>query len=273
MRIRDLRSEAEFREAERFQHRIWRFPAREIIPLSELIVTQKNGGLAFGAFENGRMESFCFGMPGYKDGKAYHYSRILGVGPGFRDRGLGMTMKLHQRERVLGQGLNLIRWTFDPLQSRNARLNLGKLGVVVHDYLVNLYGDSESRFNRGLETDRFVPAWWVASRHVLKALGGQRDTLSPDKHAPVIDVGFRGRWAVPRRVLRPRGGQVSVEIPSDIDVLKKADLALARRWRAVTRKVFQRLFKKGYVIHDLVSEKVDGRRRSKYLLEKGLRVR
>src|SRR6185503_2227240 len=119
MEIRKLATPDEYLEAENVQKVVWHFPDREIIPLNELVVMQKNGGHVFGAFDGKTMTSFCFGVPGYKEGKVFHYSRMLGVMPGYQDSGIGYTMKLKQREYVLKQGIDLVVWTFDPLQSRN----------------------------------------------------------------------------------------------------------------------------------------------------------
>src|SRR5262245_12143407 len=177
VRIRPLHSHDDYLAAEQLQRDVWHFPDREVIPLNELVVAQKHGGYVFGAFEKSKMVAFCFGVPGFRAGKTYHYSRMLGVRPGIQDRGLGYKMKLLQRKFVLEQGLDLVRWTFDPLQSRNAHLNVTKLGVVIREYLVNVYGESGSRFNRGLETDRFVTEWHIRSRRVVDRLKGR--TPSP----------------------------------------------------------------------------------------------
>src|SRR5215831_18032986 len=147
MRIRPLSSHADYLAAEDLQRAVWHFPDREIIPLNELVVMQRNGGYVFGAFKGRSMAAFCFGVPGFRDGRPYHYSRMLGVRPGVQDRGIGVRMKREQRRHVLAQGLDLVKWTFDPLQSRNAFLNVVRLGAVVREYHVNLYGESGSRFN------------------------------------------------------------------------------------------------------------------------------
>lgn len=254
MIIRKLKTHDEYRAAEEIQRKVWRFPDREIIPLNELVVAQKNGGHVFGAFDRGRMVAFCFGVPGFKDGKVYHYSRMLGVLPEYQDSGLGRRMKFKQRDYVLEQGLDLIRWTFDPLQSRNAHLNIGKLGCIVREYVVNMYPGSDSQFNRGLETDRFVTEWWIRERP------RKPSTLAEAaQYAPALE----GR--------RLRDRRVSVEIPPDIDAIKREDLAAARAWRARTRRIFLACFRHGYVIHGFATGMEGSRRRSLYLLEKGFK--
>ena len=275
MEIRKLATPQEYLDAEEVQRIVWHFPDREIIPLNELVVMQKNGGHVFGAFEKGKMISFCFGVPGYKKGTIYHYSRMLGVMPGHQDSGLGYTMKLKQRDYVLEQGIDLVVWTFDPLQSRNAYLNIEKLGCVIREYSVNIYPGSGSQFNAGLESDRFSPDWWIASRRVKDRLAGRRSAVDLESYGASLEtrVGESGfREPVEVRTKR-REKKVSVEIPDDIDALKKADLPLAQRWREATREAFLAWFKKDYVVCGFATIPEVGRRRSFYLLEKGFRVR
>jgi predicted GNAT superfamily acetyltransferase len=275
MEIRKLATPAEYLEAETLQRTVWNFPDREIIPLNELVVLQKHGGHVFAAFDGRVMAGFCFGLPAYRDGKTYHYSRMLGVLPGRQDSGLGHALKLRQRDYVLEQGLDLIVWTFDPLQSRNAYLNLEKLGCIIREYSVNFLPESGSRFNAGLETDRFTTEWWIASRRAREAVAGRRKKEDPASYRPVLETRLNhGGWREPVGLrLRSLGKRISVEIPDDIDKLKKADLELARRWREATREAFVALFKKGYVVNGFASVPEVGRRRSSYLLEKGYRVR
>ncbi len=262
--IRKLKSQEEYLEAEGIQRTVWHFPEREVIPLNELVVAQKNGGHVFGAFDRRRMVAFCFGVPGFRDGKVYHYSRMLGVLPERQDRGLGRRMKLRQREFVLKQGLDLIRWTFDPLQGRNAHLNIEKLGCIVCEYVVDIYGRSGSRFNRGLPTDRFVTEWWIRSRRVADRMAG-RGSLTLEEASRSYEPAVKGRRAKSRRV--------SVEIPSDIDKMKAGNLKEALEWRLRTRSSFQELFGRGYVIHGFATGIEHGSRKSLYLLEKGYEVR
>lgn len=273
MEIRKLVTPQEYLEAEEVQRTVWHFPDREIIPLNELVVMQKNGGHVFGAFEKGKMIAFCFGVPGFKDGHVYHYSRMLGVMPGYQDSGLGYTLKLKQRDYVLQQKIDLVVWTFDPLQSRNAYLNIEKLGCVIREYSVNIYPGSGSQFNAGLESDRFTPEWWIASRRVKDRIAGKRKPYDLESYAPSLETKV-GDWREPvavKTTLRDR--KVSVEIPDDIDALKKADLPLAQRWREATREAFLAWFRKGYVVCGFASVPEIGRRRSFYLLEKGFEVR
>ncbi len=275
MEIRRLATPEEYLEAERLQQAVWHFPDREVIPLNELVMLQKHGGHVFGAFEGGKMTGFCFGNPAYRDGKAYHYSRMLGVLPGSQDSGIGHQLKLQQRQYVLEQGLDLVMWTFDPLQSRNAYLNIEKLGCVVRDYVVNVYPASDSQFNRGLESDRFTPEWWIKSRRVKERLAGKRKPHDLDAWVPVLAGRANDKGLLEPEVarLKLREKRVRIEIPDDIDHVKKKNLQVAQKWRFETREAFVAYFKRGYVVTGLATKPEVDRRRSFYLLEKGLRVR
>lgn len=275
MDIRKLATPEEYLEAERLQRTVWNFPEREIIPLNELVVMQKHGGHVFGGFDGDVLAAFCFGMPAYRGGKTYHYSRMLGVLPGRQDSGIGHAMKLKQRDYVLKQGLDLVVWTFDPLQSRNAYLNIEKLGCVIREYMVNLYPTSGSKFNEGLESDRFTTEWWIASRRAKDSIAGRKRNYDLDDYVPAIETRMtEAGWREPVKVaLGGRQKRMSIEIPDDIDALKKDDLPLAQRWREATRKAFTAAFKKGYVAHGFIGIPEIRRRRSFYLLEKGYRVR
>jgi len=265
--IRKLKTHDEYLAAEDIQRTVWHFPEREVIPLNELVVAQRIGGHVIGAFDGRRLVGFCFGIPGFSVGKVYHYSRMTGVLPGYQDLGVGYRLKLAQRKYVLAQGLDLVRWTFDPLQSRNARFNIEKLGCVIDQYLVNVYGESGSRFNRGLETDRFVPRWWIRSKRVSDRLAGNDVSVLIEEalaaYPAVIETNSEKNMSRPGRLLGiPRGARASVEIPPDIDAVKRGDLAAAQAWRRATRSAFQALFHRGFAVTGFST----GLGRSLYLL-------
>ncbi len=265
MLIRKLETHAEYLAAEEVQRRVWRFPDRELIPLNELVVAQRIGGHVLGAFAGRRLVGFSFGIPALEGRKVYHYSRMTGVLPGLRDAGVGLKLKLFQRRCVLDQGLDLVRWTFDPLQSRNAFFNVEKLGATVGEYLVNLYGESGSRFNRGLPTDRVVPRWKIRAPRVSRRLAGRHSppTVLEALSLPATVAVSGGR---PRPARFPRGARLAtLEIPADIDGVKKQDLGLAQAWRRATRAAFLAAFDRGYEARGFAT---DGSR-SFYLLERG----
>ncbi|MGH2524123.1 MAG: hypothetical protein ACRDH2_16575, partial [Anaerolineales bacterium] len=241
--------------------------------------------VVLGAFEADALVGFVFGFLGTDQAdpnrpalaRLKHCSHQLGVLPGYRDRGIGYQLKLAQREAVIKQGVRLITWTFDPLESRNAHLNIARLGAVCHTYLRDVYGEMDDALNGGLPSDRFQMDWWVTSARVKERLFGQRaalvldsflsadvDLLNPSDVAPDDSL--------PRpahSVLNPGGTFALVEIPPDFQALKAHDMILARDWRQQMREIFETAFSAGYFVTDFFHEVVDGRERSFYALSQG----
>ncbi|MDX2031296.1 MAG: GNAT family N-acetyltransferase [Blastocatellia bacterium] len=212
--IRECVSFEDYAACIEMQRIVWQFEDLDVTAPRSFIVTRKGGGFTYGAFdEAGRMIGFSLALPAFDERlRPYYYSQMLAVLPEYRDAGIGMRLKLAQRDHALRTGIPLITWTFDPLQSRNAYLNIIKLGCVVRKYFVNYYGHgSTSVLHRGLDTDRLFPEWWVGSDHVRGALAGTRRTDAP---AAVI------------------------EVPRDIEAIKVRDLDEARDWQLRIRRGF-----------------------------------
>jgi len=168
--IRQLSKLTEFAEVVRLQREIWGFDDVELLPERLFVVASKIGGQVLGAFDAG-MVAFCLCIPGLKaGGKQYLHSHMLGVLPAYRNTGLGRRLKLEQRRYAIAAGVDLIEWTFDPLELKNAFFNIERLGVVVKRYVHNQYGMTTSRLHGGLPTDRLVPEWWVRSPRVEELL-------------------------------------------------------------------------------------------------------
>lgn len=180
--LRSCHTVDEFRQAVQLQRDVWHFADEDLVPARLFVVGDKIGGHVLGACAADRMVGFAYGIPGYRDGRAYMHSHMLAVHADYRNRGLGRHLKLMQRELALADGLNLIEWTFDPLEIKNAFLNIQRLGVVVRRYSENHYGVSSSPLQGGLPSDRFVAEWWINSDRVQQILQeGKR---------PVVDVKY-----------------------------------------------------------------------------------
>jgi predicted GNAT superfamily acetyltransferase len=166
----------------------WGIDASEVFPRKSFLLTQKIGGQVIGAFdreqdglsEEGGPESlvgFAMSWPGLKTGNGepepYLHSHMLAVREEYRNRGLGAELKLEQRREALARGIRSMEWTFDPLEIKNAYLNLCKLGAIACRYEVNFYGVSSSRLQGGLPTDRLVAEWQLDSSRVKAALEGR----------------------------------------------------------------------------------------------------
>ena len=163
------------------QKEIWNFSDLELVPLRLFVVADKVGGQVIGAFDGPELIGFALAIPGFRAGHAYLHSHMLAVKKAFRDAGWGRRMKLFQREDALARGFELIEWTFDPLEIKNAYLNIEKLGAIARRYNVNQYGITSSPLQGSLPSDRLVAEWWLNSRRVKTMLdGGSR----PPSRAP-----------------------------------------------------------------------------------------
>jgi predicted GNAT superfamily acetyltransferase len=152
------------------QKEVWNFDDVDLVPLRMFVVSQKIGGQIIGAFDGKELIGFAFSIPGSRAGHAYLHSHMLAVRESFRNHGLGRRLKLAQRDDALAQGYELLEWTFDPLEIKNAHLNLARLGAIARRYSVNHYGYSSSPLQGGLPTDRLVAEWWLKSKRVVNLL-------------------------------------------------------------------------------------------------------
>jgi predicted GNAT superfamily acetyltransferase len=224
--IHQLSKLDEFADAVRLQREIWGFQDVELLPLRLFVVASKIGGQILGAFDGREMVAFCLCIPGLKPGgKSYLHSHMLGVLPDYRNTGLGRKLKLAQREFGIASGVDLIEWTFDPLEIKNAFLNIERLGVIARRYVHNQYGTTSSRLHGGLPTDRLIAEWWIRS---------------PRAEA------FAGRDAVGNEKLFDRPAtQAEISVPADIGKLREQDPQHAREIQASIAGQFDKHFQAG----------------------------
>ena len=156
----------EFRECVNLQKEVWNFSDAELVPLRMFVVADKVGGQVMGAFDGKEMVGFALSIPGTRSGHVYLHSHMLAVRTEYRNSGLGRRLKLMQREDALSRGIELIEWTFDPLEIKNAYLNIEKLGAIVRRYNINQYGITSSPLQGGLPSDRLIAEWWLKSKRV-----------------------------------------------------------------------------------------------------------
>jgi predicted GNAT superfamily acetyltransferase len=250
--IRPLKTLDDCRKVAELERVVWGYTdAEDVVPPPVLIVSIKRGGILLGAFdEAGDMKGFVYSIPGLKDGRAMQWSHMLGVVPGARSGGLGVRLKLAQRAAALDMGLDLIEWTYDPLQALNAHLNFARLGVVVEEYEENIYGESSSPLHRGTPTDRFVASWKIREPHVERriAAAGPLVRDASLSRAPVVNPAQPGgEWVRPvEGDLALDDRRVLVEIPAGFSEMQAADPKLALEWRLSTRRIFQQYFGRGY---------------------------
>jgi predicted GNAT superfamily acetyltransferase len=177
--LRTCHTVGDFRQALALQKEIWAFDDIELVPSRIFVVAEKIGGHVLGAFDGVTMVAFAFALPAVRDGHTYIHSHMLGVKESHRNTGVGREIKLFQRDLALRDGYDLIEWTFDPLEIKNAFFNLEKLGAVVQRYVVNQYGITSSPLQGGLPSDRMVAEWWLRSERVVQTLAnGKRPELA-----------------------------------------------------------------------------------------------
>jgi predicted GNAT superfamily acetyltransferase len=164
--IRRCEGLEELRACVALQKEIWNFTDAELVPLRIFVVAEKVGGQVMGAFAGSEMAGFALSVPGTRSGHIYLHSHMLAVRKDHRNGGLGRRLKLLQREDALARGIELIEWTFDPLEIKNAYLNIEKLGAIARRYNINQYGITSSPLQGGLPSDRLIAEWWLKSRRV-----------------------------------------------------------------------------------------------------------
>lgn len=282
--VRPLQTAEELSQAERLQAIVWPGSEVDVVPAHLMWTIVHNGGVVLGAFDGERLVGFVLGFLGTDSSspervamaRLKHCSHQMGVLPEYRDRGVGFLLKKAQREAVLAQGVRLITWTYDPLLSRNAHLNIRRLGAVCRTYLREVYGEMRDALNAGVPSDRFQVDWWVTSRRVVERLEGKRPGLDlahfHSAGAQVLNRAELGDDGLPRppdTPQQPEGTLALVEIPPDYQAMRERDLGLARAWRFHTREVFEQAFARGYLVTDFVHFKGEKFPRSFYLLSHG----
>jgi len=222
--IRALTSQKEFEEAVRLQREIWGFNDLELLPVRLFVVAAKVGGQTLGAFDGSRMIGFCLAIPGLKPGGiSYLHSHMLGVSHEYRDAGVGRVLKLKQREDALQRSIDLVEWTFDPLEIKNAYFNMERLGAVVRRYVRNQYGTTTSPLHGGLPTDRCVAEWWIASPRVKAVVDGAPPAARP-------------------KILE------RISVPADIGDIRREDPKRARQIQQAMSHHFEEYFARGLAV-------------------------
>lgn len=220
---RFLTSLEDMRAAIQMQQQVWGFSDADLIPLRVFVVASKVGGQIFGAFDGAKLVGFCMAFAGIKPGPVpYIHSQMLAVLPEYRNHQIGQKLKLAQRDEALARGVKLMEWTFDPLELKNAYLNIEKLGCIIRRYALDQYGVTSSSLHTGMPTDRCYPEWWLDHPRVHAILAG----------APL-----------PRPAIEAR-----IEVPNEIQELRRADVARAREIQKRVSAQFVQYFGKGLAV-------------------------
>ncbi|HDD56849.1 MAG TPA: GNAT family N-acetyltransferase, partial [Nitrososphaeria archaeon] len=266
-----------FKQLEWLQTEIW--GRSEAIPYHVLIAFQRMGGAVFTALDaNGRPIGMLCGYISVRGGETYYYLHLCGVVPDKRAEGIATALKMNLREYLLERGIKVARWLLDPLQVPEARLSLRKLGAVGRNYSSNFYGNMRDPYNRGLESDRLEVEWRLNSKRVLNRISGV------DREPRITDLLEEGaesiitvvKEGVLEKILNYRlnfkSEKVLVEVPENIDYVKRASISTAVEWREITRKIFEKGLAQGYLVTDLIKERNERGTKYYYLLEKNVKL-
>jgi len=234
--IRHCSSVAEFSECVEIQHAIW--GESITVPVPIFVVAHHTGGQIPAAYDGAKMAGFALAFTARRAEKVFLHSHIAAVLPEFRDRGVGRSLKLAQRKDALAKGIDLIEWTFDPLDVKNAYFNLMRLGAIARRFIPNCYGVTGSKLHGALPTDRLVAEWWLDSERVKAVLAGG---------APAVGASAE-----------------RIAIPAVFAAMRESDPAGAARVQAEARDQFLRWFGKGYAATGV--ERREGE--TDYLLER-----
>jgi len=222
--VRRCRGLEEFEECMKIEVAVWGESDLHV-PLPMYVVAAETGGQVLGAFFQGRMIGFTMALAGVKDGRPILHSHMTAVVLEFRDRGVGRRLKLLQREDALARGIQLVEWTFDPLEIKNAHFNLVRLGAVARRYIPNCYGITSSPLHGGLPTDRLMAEWELESDRVKEAVSRQPTGVS-------------------KKVSRT--DDVRIFVPADVARMREAEPEKAARVQREICEQFQKWFAKGY---------------------------
>lgn len=218
VQIRQCHTLPEFEECVRLQLIVW---GKDIVvPSPVFVVAEHTGGFTHGAFIGSKMVGFSMAFAAYRNLRPFLHSHMAAVIPEFQNSGIGRRLKLAQREDALRAGINLIEWTFDPLEFRNAHFNLVRLGAVVRRFIPDCYGITESPLHAGLPTDRLIAEWWLDSARVHSVLD--------------------------RRVAAKPPGEVRISLPGNLAEIKQKDRAAAAGIQSQVAAQFRELFARGF---------------------------
>ena len=232
--IRKIDSLEEVRAVEQLQKEVWRLSDQDVTPLTQLVAIRESGGQLIGAFDASLLVGFVYGFVAIEDGETTHHSHMLAVKTAYRQADIGYRLKLAQREAVLAQGITRITWTFDPLQSLNAYFNFCKLGVVSDRYKINFYGEETSSFLHQGGTDRLWVTWLLDSERVRQCVAGnaRHREISSEQHL--------------------------IEIPADINSVRREDPKRALEWRETTRRAFCEALAEGFLVEEFARQQSRG---------------
>ena len=255
IKIRPINTLTDLRKCHEIQRATWGYTDLMVFPYTQLISSAHNGGVLLGAYSGPDLVGFVYGYLGMSGAKLYLFSQRMGVLPSYQSQGVGMKLKLAQRDQMLRKGIDLIVWTYDPLLGKNATLNIEKLGGIVRHYARDMYGAVNKPRQMGLSTDRFLLEWELMSDRVRGRFRSTEprpqaeELLNENSYQFVNYAAWEGNLPRPMAMdLELDDDTLLVQIPPDLNAIKKVDLGIARGWRESTRDIFETYFRRGYVL-------------------------
>jgi predicted GNAT superfamily acetyltransferase len=266
MEIRPLTTLDDFQQCVDMQKEVWGFDdPYDIVPLPLLVVSERNDGIVLGAFDGNRMIGFVYSLAGYHRGLKVQWSHMLAVTPSHRNTDVGYRLKMEQWHEAKQKGYDVLEWTYDPLESKNAYFNLQKLGCIAKEYEINVYGITSSPLHSGTPTDRLIAHW--PTEPIQKQVPEFK--LVPEPSA-LISVTRRENQAlfIDRVILDRNEEFLLLEIPSEMQHLKSISPTAPLEWRLKTRDAFLHYFERGYIVYYFLTFADQQPRRSFYVLKK-----
>lgn len=241
--IKEIKTIDQLENVQQLEYEVWEMPP---IPLHQTLTAVKNGGIVVGAYDGEHLVGFSYGFSGFREGKSFLCSHMLGIDKNYRSQGIGEKLKQAQRAIAIDRGYDLMVWTFDPLETRNAYLNLSKLKGICCTYIENCYGEMQDGLNKGLPSDRFEVSWHLTSDYVMQDIVIEVTNPVPVASCSLNEQGFP-RLEITENFKYNEDYYV-LPVPKDFQALKVQNPDLALDWRFKTRHILQQLFAHGYAV-------------------------
>lgn len=248
--IRKLTTIKDLQEVQKLNEKIW---LKDSIPVHQTLTAIKNGGLIIGAYHNQRLIGYSYSFPGFKNEKVYLCSHMLGIDQPYRGKGIGALLKNAQKMEASEMGYSLLTWTYDPLETANATLNLSKLKAISNTYIENCYGEMNDGLNNALPTDRLQVDWYIHSEHLTQFQGNDFDNsriIAPWTYTVSNLPQLQDRDPM----FNEGEKSILLPVPRFFQQMKKDDISLAVDWRYKTRKIFQQAFDRGYAAVSILKD-------------------
>ncbi|MEM0129037.1 MAG: hypothetical protein QXG65_02575 [Thermoplasmata archaeon] len=271
-RFRRLGKPEEFRQLEELDRLATGPGAPGVAPVSLQRAVQDNGGLVLGAFVDIHLVGASLSFLGWDGRRLYQYTHLLAVRPEYQNHRVAYRLQGYLREEAIAMGIDEVRWTIDPLQSKAARLSIRSLGAHPTSYYPHYFGRQDLPAPEGTETDRLLVVWPIQEPRVAERLGGTLPSGDDDRarwsgaSAIVTTEPGESGIRIPTEVAEPTGPTAHLEIPFDLALVREHEPAALRTWRHAVRDAFRAAYDLGYVVDDFAVVRADHERRSFYLL-------